>query len=266
MWIRVTCSLYFRMEESTPLILMLRPRIDIRQWVARETYTLEPKVPVTSFTDIFGNHCQRLVAPRGEFRVETSADVMTTDTPEQIHYTYFVEIPNLPESTLIYLHPSRYCESDRFNQMAREIVGDQAPGYDQVIAIKDWIQRTIKYQPESSVFPESAVEVNQKGIGVCRDLAHLGITLCRSISIPARMVVGYLYGLQPMDLHAWFEVFVGGNWHTIDPTQKDLRAGRVAIAYGRDAADVAVYTQFGPPALHTSIIVSVGLPEEDSIV
>lgn len=263
MWIRTACSLYFKMAESTPLILTLRPRIGIRQWVARETYTLDPMVPVTSFTDIFGNHSQRLITPGGEFRVNTSAEVMTSDSPDRVDYTYFVEIPYLPEKTLVYLHPSRYCESDRFGQMAREIVGNQAPGYDQVIAIKDWIQRTIEFRPESSIFPESAVEVHNKGHGVCRDLAHLGITLCRSLSIPARMVVGYLYGLEPMDLHAWFEVYVGDRWYTIDPTQKDASAPRVAIAYGRDAADVALYTQFGPPALYTSIDVSVDLLTQD---
>lgn len=259
MWIRATCSLYFRMQDATPLILMLRPRIGTRQWIAQQSYTLTPAVPVKEFTDIFGNLCQRLVAPAGEFSVNTSADVMTMDEPDKIDWTYFVDVPNLPDSVLMYLLPSRYCESDRFGQMTSEIVADRQPGYDQVVAIKEWINRSIEYLPGSSGYPESAVEVNMKGHGVCRDLAHLGIALCRSISIPARMVVGYLYGLEPMDLHAWFEVYVGGRWYTFDPTQKELGAGRVAVAYGRDAADVAVYNQFGPPAIYTSIDVSVEL-------
>ena len=101
--------------------------------------------------------------------------------------------------------------------------------------------------------------MNTQGHGVCRDLAHLGIALCRSISIPARMVVGFLYGLQPMDLHAWFEAYVGGKWYTFDPTEELLRGGRLAVAYGRDAADVAVYHQFGPPAIFSSIEVRVEL-------
>lgn len=259
MWIRTKCSLSFQLEEATPLILMLRPRSGMQQWIARESYRLIPTVPVIEFTDIFGNLCQRLVAPAEKFRVDTSADVMILDKPEKIDWTYFVEIPNLPDSILIYLHPSRYCESDRFGKMAREIVAGAQPGYEQVQCIKTWISDSIQYLPGSSEYPESAVEVNMKGHGVCRDLAHLGIALCRSLSIPARLVAGYLYGLEPMDLHAWYEAYVGDRWYTFDPTQRDVGGGRVAIAYGRDAADVAVYTQFGPPAIYTSMDVGVEL-------
>lgn len=259
MWMRVTCSLYFRLEDATPLILMLRPRIDPRQWIARQSYTLMPAVPVQEFTDIFGNICQRLVAPAGEFSINTSADAMTLDKPDNIDWTYFVEVPRLPDSVLMYLLPSRYCESDRFGEMTSEIVTARQPGYDQVLGIIEWIKHSIEYLPGSSEYPESAVEVNMKGHGVCRDLAHLGIALCRSISIPARMVVGYLYGLKPMDLHAWFEAYVGDRWYTFDPTQQEMNAGRIAIAHGRDAADVAVYNQFGPPAVFTSMDVGVVL-------
>ena len=101
--------------------------------------------------------------------------------------------------------------------------------------------------------------MNAQHDGVCRDLAHLGIALCRSISIPARLVVGFLYGLEPMDLHAWFEAYVGGRWYTFDPTEEVIRGGRIAVAYGRDAADVAVYHQFGPPAVFSSMDVRVEL-------
>jgi len=265
MWIRTKCSLNFQLEEATPLILMLRPRSGMQQWIARESYRLTPTVPIIEYTDIFGNLCQRLVAPAEKFRIDTSADVMTLDKPGKIDWTYFVEIPNLPDSILTYLYPSRYCESDRFGKMAREIVAEAQPGYEQVECIKTWISNSIQYLPGSSEFPESAVEVNMKGHGVCRDLAHLGIALCRSLSIPTRLVVGYLYGLEPMDLHAWYEAYVGDRWYTFDPTQRDVGGGRVAIAYGRDAADVAVYTQFGPPAIYTSIHVSVELlPAEDT--
>lgn len=105
--------------------------------------------------------------------------------------------------------------------------------------------------------PLSAVEVKGNGHGVCRDLAHLGIAYCRSISIPARMVVGYLYGLDPMDLHAWFEAYVGGRWYTFDPSQEALKGGRVAIAYGRDAADVSIFHQFGPLPTYNAMRVTV---------
>lgn len=257
MWIRATCNLFFQMQDSTPLILMLRPRSGARQWIARESYTLTHSMPVKEFTDIFGNLCQRLVAPAGDFSIQTSADVMIPDAPEEVRWTYFVDIPNLPDAVLTFLLPSRYCESDRFGNMAREIVAAAQPGYEQVTAIEHWIRNSIQYQPGSSLYPESAVEVNMKGHGVCRDLAHLGIALCRSISIPARLVVGYLYELEPMDLHAWFEAYVGGYWYTFDPTQKDVSGNRIAIAYGRDSADVAVYNQFGPPAIYTDMEVSV---------
>jgi transglutaminase-like putative cysteine protease len=259
MWIRTTCNLAFQMGDPTPLILMLRPRSGVQQWVAREAYTLLPNVPVEEYTDIFGNLCQRLVAPAGEFSVHTSADVMTADVVDKAPGACFVEIQHLPDAVLLYLLPSRYCESDRFGNLARDIVAGVRLGYDQVYRISDWIRDSIRYTPGSSAFPLSAVEVNVRREGVCRDLAHLGIALCRSISIPARLVVGFLYGLEPMDLHAWFEAYVGGRWYTFDSTEDALRGGRLAVAYGRDAADVAVYHQFGPPAIFSGMDVRVEL-------
>ena len=253
------CNIELELGDSTPLIFMLRPRSGIQQWIARETYTILPSVPVMEFTDIFGNLCQRMMAPAGEFSVHTSADVRTMDRVDKAPGAYFVEIQNLPDAVLLYLHPSRYCESDRFGNLAREIVDGEQLGYDQVNKISDWIRTSIRYTPGSSAFPLSAVETNLRGDGVCRDLAHLGIALCRSISIPARFVVGFLYGLEPMDMHAWFEAYVGGRWYTFDPTDNALRGGRLAVAYGRDAADVAIYHQFGPPALFSSMDVQVEL-------
>ena len=245
MWIKATCNLDFQMETSTPLVLMLRPRSGAQQWVARASYTLAPYVPVVEYTDIYGNLCQRLVAPFGAFSIHTSAEVMTADEVDTEPSAYFVEIQNLPESVLAYLLPSRYCESDRFGDLARDIVAGAQLGYDQVACIVRWIRNSIRYTPGSSNFPISAVEVNARCEGVCRDLAHLGVALCRSISIPTRLVVGYLYGLYPLDLHAWFEAYVGASWYTFDPTQSEMGGGRVAIAYGRDAADVSVFHQFG---------------------
>jgi len=261
MWLRTTCNLEFQMGDYTPLILMLRPRSGMQQWVAREAYTLSPSVPVEEYTDIYGNLCQRLVAPAGAFSVHTSADVMTADVVDAAPGAFFVEIQNLPDAVLSYLLPSRYCESDRFGELAREVVDGVQPGYDQVSEISQWVRGSVSYSPGSSAYPLSAAEVNAQPQGVCRDLAHLGIALCRSISIPARLVVGFLYGLEPMDLHAWFEAYVGGRWYTFDPTEEVLRGGRIAVAYGRDAADVAVYHQFGPPALFTGMDVQVELLE-----
>jgi transglutaminase-like putative cysteine protease len=141
--------------------------------------------------------------------------------------------------------------------MASSIVVGWAPGYDQCTAIVNYIRESVQYAPGAGQQIISAAEVNERSQAVCRDMAHLGIAFCRALSIPARMVVGYLETLQPMDLHAWFEAYVGGRWYTFDPTQHDLDGGRVAIAYGRDAADVAIYTQFGDPVELLQMLVRV---------
>lgn len=257
MWLHTSCDLAFDIEVPTPFVLMLRPRSGAQQWVSREEYKLVPNVPAFEFTDDYGNLCQRLIAPPGSFAVHTAAEVMTADVVDEAPGAPFIEIQNLPDNVLVYLLPSRYCESDRFGQMAVEITEGRQLGYDQVVAIVDWLRNSIRYEPGSSDFPVSAVEVNIRQRGVCRDLTHLGMALCRSLSIPARMVVGFLHGLKPMDLHAWFEAYVGGRWYTFDATQDRLRAGYVAIGYGRDAADVAIYNQFGPAVFPVSQKVSV---------
>lgn len=246
MWLRTHCRLDFSITVPVPFVLMLRPRSGAQQWIAREEYRLRPSVPVFEYTDEYGNLCQRLLAPVGSFEVSTSAEVMTADGIDQAPGAPFVEIQNLPDGVLSYLLPSRYCESDRLHPMASEITAGQRPGYDQVAAIVGWLRDHVAFRPGSSDVPVSAVEVDGRRYGVCRDLTHLGIALCRSLSIPARMVVGFLHRLEPMDLHAWFEAYVGGRWYLFDPTQTELRGGYVAVGYGRDAADVAVYSQFGP--------------------
>lgn len=246
MWLHTSCDLTFNIEVPTPFVLMLRPQSGVQQWIALEEYRIVPNVPVYEFIDNYGNFCQRLIAPPGHFAIFTAADVMTSDYVDQAPGAEFVEIQNLPNNVLCYLLPSRYCESDSFSQMAGEITAGQKLGYDQVAAIVEWLRLRIRFEPNRSNMPVSAKEVNARGWGVCRDLSHLGIALCRSLSIPARMVVGYLYGLEPMDLHAWFEVYVGDRWYSFDATQAQMKGGYVALGYGRDAADVAVYNQFGP--------------------
>ncbi len=257
MWLQTSCELRFNIQIPTPFVLMLRLRSGSQQWIANEEYVLEPNVIATEFTDDFGNLCQRLVAPRGDFRIFTSARINTPDTIDIAPGAAFVDVENLPDDVLKYLLPSRYCESDRFGLMATEITANQILGYDQVEAIESWMKKNISYKPGSSFYPQSAIEVNQQQTGVCRDLAHLGIALCRSLSIPARMVVGYLYGLKPMELHAWFEAFVSGRWYTFDATQQTKEGGYAVIGYGRDAADVAMYNQFGPGLVPLKQIVTV---------
>ena len=264
MWLHASCFLEFSIPVPTPFLLMLRPRSGSQQWVAREQYDLSPSVPVVEFTDLFGNLCQRLVAPPGHFTVNSSVDIETTDAYDRAPGAPFVEVQRLPNDTLPFLHPSRYCESDRFTDMARSLVVGRAAGYDQCEAIVDYIRNTIRYTPGDGQQIISATELNEFGSGVCRDMAHLGIACCRALSIPSRMVVGYLETLEPMDLHAWFEAYIGNRWYTFDPTQIGLQGGRIAIAFGRDAADVAIYTQFGDPvelqSMHVNVERMAGAP------
>lgn len=258
MWLQTSCKLIFDIEVPTPFILMLRIRSGYQQWVSRDEYDINPSVPVIEFTDNYGNLCQRLIARPGIFSISTSARVQTADSIDEGPGDPFVEIHNLPDAVLNYLLPSRYCESDRFGDMASSMTYNQYPGYDQVATIESWLRENIKYIPGSSNIPLSAIDVNNNKSGVCRDLAHLGIALCRSLSIPARMVVGYLYCLNPMDMHAWFEAYVGGRWYTFDATQPPgPKGGYVALGFGRDAADVAVYNQFGPSVYPYEQVVQV---------
>lgn len=257
MLLYTSCELNFIIPEPTVFVMMLRPRSGYQQWIMQEEYRLTPSVPIVEFTDGYGNLCQRLIAPVGDFTVSTAAEVHVPDFMDEAPGAPFVDVQNLPDTVLSYLLPSRFCESDRFGQMAGEITADQRAGYDQVAAIENWLRRAIHFEPGSSNIPISAAEVNLKQAGVCRDFAHLGIALCRSLSIPARMVVGYRHGLEPMDLHAWFEAFVGGRWYAFDATHSAQKGGYVAIGFGRDAADVAIYNQFGPPVYPVGQLVCV---------
>lgn len=253
----VRCTIRLRCAQPTPLILVLRPRSGLHQWVDEESYILEPHVPATEYVDGFGNLCQRLVAPTGEFRIETSARVRAAASEDVCPGAPFVPVPELPDTVLVYLMPSRFCESDRLGAVAADVVRGERPGYDQAAAISRWVNQHVRYRSGSDPAPVSAAEVRARGEGVCRDLAHLGIALCRGLNIPARIVVGYVQDLQPMDLHAWFEAWVGGRWYTFDPTQPEKNNARVTVAQGRDAADVPVYNQFGPPVIPEEMRVSV---------
>ncbi|MGJ8685822.1 MAG: transglutaminase domain-containing protein [Nonlabens sp.] len=257
MRLRTSCDLKFEIFEPTPFILMLRPRSGSQQWVEREEYKITPSTPVFEFTDNYGNLCQRLIAQPGMFSIATSSDVVTSNFIDQGFGAPFIEIQNLPDAVLSYLLPSRYCESDCFNEMGAAITEGQLMGYNQVAAITNWLRENIEYLPGSNNEPLSAIQVNNRQFGVCRDLAHLGIALCRSLSIPARIVVGYLHNLEPMDMHAWFEAYIGNRWYTFDATQIDSPGGYVVLGFGRDAADVAIFNQFGPSVFPVEHLVKV---------
>jgi len=264
MKLEVSCDLTFDIQTTTPFILMLRPRSGAQQWVAREEFTVVPEVQVHQFTDGFGNYCQRLLAPPGRFSIHTSAAVYTAERMDREEGAPFVEVQNLPDDVLQYLLPSRYCEVEHFGSLASSITEGLTLGYDQVSAIERWIRNEIHYSYGNSDATASADAVFARKSGVCRDFAHLGIALCRSLAIPARIVVGYRHALEPMDMHAWFEAYVADRWYTFDATQQDLKSGYVMLGIGRDAADVAVYNQFGPPLYPVSQHIRVERIRESS--
>jgi transglutaminase-like putative cysteine protease len=240
------CELLFETAEPAPLILMLRPQDGDAQRILQTNLQVEPQVPVVDYVDGYGNLCQRLVTPPGQLRVRSTVTAEVADSIDVQFGAEFVPVQDLPAYTLPFLLPSRYCQSDLMATLANDIVADIEPAYDQVDAIRHWIHTHIEYRYDTSDASTSALETEKNRVGICRDFVHLGLALCRSLTIPARMVVGYLYDLKPMDLHAWFEAYVGDRWYTFDPTQAEPRGDRIIIAYGRDAADVALATQYGP--------------------
>ena len=249
MKLQASCSLTATAHADCPVIAMLRPRGGAAQTVLHDHYALQPAVPMTEYVDSFGNLCQRFVVPQGALQLQVAV-LMTVER----HIAIAPEAPRtpieqLPHEVLVYLLQSRYCPSDKMDEQARNIVGNALPGYDQAEQICAWIHAMLIYQYGVSTAATDALETLNQGAGVCRDFAHVGIALCRSLQIPARFVVGYLHGLQPMDLHAWFEAFVGGRWYTFDATQDAPRGGRIVLAYGRDAADVAFLSDYGAQPL-----------------
>jgi len=245
MILNAVCELAFEAAMPVPVVLMLHPRSGPGQWIMREEYSLNPHVPVSEYTDAFGNLCQRIVVQPGPFAIHSSCTADVADEIDVDLQADFVPVQLLPESVLQYLLPSRYCQSDLLGQTAVSLTKNQAPGYQQVEAIRAWIEQNVEYRYGTSTASTSAVDTEQSRVGVCRDFSHLGMALCRSLNIPARMVVGFMKDLEPMDLHAWFEAYVGGRWYVFDATQKKPMGNRIAVAYGRDAADVALATNYG---------------------
>lgn len=246
MRLNVGCEIEVKADADCPVVAMLRPRSGQAQWLHSERYVFSPWVRTTEHIDGFGNLCQRLIVPEGTMQIKVEA-VVETDEDISIDFNAPADpIGQLPEEVLQYLLPSRYCPSDKVWERASNVAGELPPGYQQVEAIRKWINENIEYRYGTSDASTDALETLAKGVGVCRDFSHIGISLCRSLQIPARMVVGYLHELDPMDLHAWFEAFIGGRWYTFDATQSEAKGGRVVLAYGRDAADVAFITNYGP--------------------
>lgn len=240
------CEMTVEAAADSAAVLMLQPQTGDGQSVLHDEITIDPVIPFTDFKDAFGNICRRVILPKGTSKIRATC---TVESPGQIAVepdAPFTLVQDLPDDVLQFLLPSRYCESDMLLRLAQRITRWKKPGYAQAEAIRAWIFRKVRYKYGVSNASTSARDTERKRKGVCRDFSHLGIALCRALRIPARMVVGYLHELDPMDLHAWFEAYVGGRWYTFDATQKVPKGNRIIVAYGRDAADVAQVTEYGP--------------------
>src|SRR5579862_5295530 len=216
----------------------------------------EPSVPMTAYRDGFGNWCNRIVAPPGRIRLAASGVIRDTAAPDVVVPSAIQHAgQDLPEETLVFLLGSRYCETDLLSETAWQLFENSPLGWARVQAICDFVHNHIAFNYQNARATKTAWQAFQERTGVCRDYAHLAIALCRCMNIPARYCTGYLgdMGTPPpygvMDFAAWFEVYLGGTWHTFDARNNVPRIGRVLIARGRDAADVAIATTFGPNTL-----------------
>ncbi len=248
MKLRGKTVLEYYVGQPTTVHLMLRPRHHAQQAIVEETFHIDPPVAFSEYTDHHGNHCQRLILPTGYITVTSQVEAIVTShhTPD-VPFPQFVLIENLPNEVLHYLLPSRYCQSDlgEIYQLAIDIVEPLINGYEQVEAIRSWINTHISYEYNTTNSSTTALDTVHQRMGVCRDFTHLAIALCRALCMPARMTVGYSDKLKYVDLHAWFEVYLTDGWHTFDAVQAQTEGCRVVLGHGRDAADVAMANQFG---------------------
>jgi transglutaminase-like putative cysteine protease len=219
---------------------------------------VQPSVPMASYRDTFGNWCTRLVAPEGRTRITSEAVLNDTGQKDVVApLAKQVPVQALPQETLLFLLGSRYCETDRLTETAWKLFAQAPTGWGRVQAICDWVNQHITFGYEYANPMKTAWDVYKERKGVCRDYAHLAVALCRCMNIPARYCTGYLgdIGLPPpygpMDFAGWFEAYLDGGWYTFDPRNNTPRIGRVLIAQGRDASDVAIATTFGPNTLET---------------
>lgn len=262
MQIRVGYDLRYLLPQPTPMILTLNVHYSRASDLVRPDLMLtDPAVPIRSYRDGFGNWCTRLVAPQGQLRIFAEAVVNDPGTPDVVSPAAEQHpIEALPEETLVFLLGSRYCETDRLSDTAWQLFAQSPPGWQRVQAVCDFVNQHIKFGYEFASPTKTAWEAFTERRGVCRDYAHLAIALCRCMNIPARYCTGYLGDIGvppphgPMDFAGWFEAYLGGRWHTFDPRNNVPRIGRVLIARGRDAADAAITTTFGPNKLEYFVV------------
>ena len=264
MEIKVGFEIAHAAVQATPMVIMLSihpsRRADI---IGTETIVAEPDVPIGFYRDSFGNICGRLVAPAGGVTLRGSALVRDSGLPDVIVPTaQQIPIDQLPDDVLLYLMASRYCETDKLTDVAWSLFGNTRPGWERVAAICSFVHNHVTFGYQHAHHMKSAHDVYEQGAGVCRDFAHLALTFCRCMGIPARYCTGYMgdigipYDPAPMDFSGWFEAYLSGQWYTFDARHNHPRIGRILMATGRDAADVALTTSFGRMDLVKFLVIS----------
>ncbi len=268
MQIRAGYDISYTCPQPTPMLLVLSVHPSrMRDLVGPHRITFDPPIGATEYRDGFGNLCHRIVAPAGRLTISKDIVVLDSGTPDAV-VPEAVQIPvqELPDDALVYLLGSRYCDTDRLLDTAWSLFGGTKSGWARVQAICDYVHDRITFGYEHADPTRTAWGGHSDQRGVCRDFAHLAITLCRCMNIPARYCTGYLgdIGLppvdSPMDFSAWFEVYLGGHWYTFDARHNTPRIGRILMARGRDATDVALVTSFGPCVLAGFKVVTDELP------
>jgi transglutaminase-like putative cysteine protease len=257
MKIQVGFEMHYYFPQRTPVILMVNIHPSrMADILVPDRVNTEPRVPQTGYHDSFGNWCTRIVAPAGPLQLKNNAILNDTGFPDPIApYAIQHAVDDLPAETIMFLLASRYCETEFLSQTAWNLFGQTAPGWARVQAICDYVHNHIRFGYEHARSTRTAWEAYNERVGVCRDYAHLAITFCRCMNIPARYCTGYLGDIgtpppyPPGDFAAWFEVYLGGSWHTFDARNNTPRIGRVLMARGRDAADAAILTSFGNHSL-----------------
>ncbi|MGU3434120.1 transglutaminase-like domain-containing protein [Actinomycetes bacterium M1A6_2h] len=253
MQIRVGFEMSFECPVPTPMILNLNIHYSrMSDLLGRNDLLFDPPVPMSVYRDDFGNWCTRIIAPAGPIRI--TSDTVVHDSGLVDAYVpdaYEVPVHDLPAESLVFLLGSRYCETDRLMQTAWNLFGNGPSGWARVQAICDYVHNHITFDYQLADNTRTALGAFEQRVGVCRDFAHLAVALCRAMNIPARYCTGYVGDIgipanpAPMDFAAWFEAYLGGQWYTFDPRNNTPLIGRVLIARGRDAADVALTNSFG---------------------
>jgi transglutaminase-like putative cysteine protease len=246
----------FGFESTQPVSSVMQVAPALQPGVRMRSERWDTEADHHGYLDRNGNRCERLSIPAGSSRVAYAAELTLTD-PGDVIAPSLAETPVglLPDEQLGFVMPSRFCLPDELGHEAWQRFGDLAPGWGRVQAIVDFVHGHLEWVPGSSNPWTTAVDAYRAGQGVCRDFAHLAITFCRALNIPARYVFGYIPSVdvpppaEPMDFAAWFEAYLDGAWHTFDARNNTRRVGRVVVGRGRDAVDVALITSFGPLTL-----------------